>query len=275
MKQTEPLTAEAEKLENTEKLIVIEDIRAKIKLYGITANDLGFVASQNSNNQVKKQKFIVPTKYCNSETGQEWSGRGSSPKWIVEAKKAGKKKEDFLVGSDFISKKYLKKANVKPKHKIPKKSFDEQCEDAQLKYERRQFKYVLKLARKHFSDMYKEKRSLAMKKFKGGWLSRSQFMKMSYDPKYVGFAPDEILIGNYIQGRDELITHLEFHGCPDLLDVWEIEAEHNARMPKILQNPPKSEVDSVAIAESNKLLKKLNERNSGKNKKDRFKGIKV
>lgn len=105
MKQVELLKAEAEKLKKAETLIAIEDIKAKIKLYGITAKDLGLEISQNSNKQLKKHKSMVPTKYYNPETDDEWSGRGSSPKWIVEAVNNGKTREDFLVGSDFISKK--------------------------------------------------------------------------------------------------------------------------------------------------------------------------
>lgn len=105
MEQAKMLIQEAERLKKVEKVEAIEEIKAKIKLYGITSEDIGLAINENTSRQVKKQKATVPTKYHNPETGDEWSGRGSSPKWIVEAVNNGKRREDFLVGSDFISKK--------------------------------------------------------------------------------------------------------------------------------------------------------------------------
>jgi DNA-binding protein H-NS len=276
LQQIDKLREEADKLKIAEKLVVIEEINSKIKLYGITSNELVFIENQNA--KLDKRKSTVPTKYYNPATGQEWSGRGSTPKWLVEALNAGKKKEDFLVSSDFISKKTLKKADVKPRPKTPKKSLEEQFEDANIKYHRRLFNYVLKLAKKHFADLYKKKRILAMHRFKGWPLTRSQRMKLSYDPQYVGYSPDEILIGGYVRTREELVHRLEQHGVPYLLGLWEEKADQNVRVPKILLNPPKSdEIDSVAIADTSAFLKKIHEKSGGMgiNRKDKFKGIKV
>lgn len=108
-------------------------------------------------------------------------------------------------------------------------------------------------------------------------LNRKERMKMSYNPQYVGVAPEEIFIGGYVYSKSDLITHLEFHGVSDLLEVWEIEAIQNVRMPKILLTPPVSEIADISeIAVSNAFLKKIHEKNSGadRNRKDRFKDFK-
>lgn len=38
----------------------------------------------------------VPIKY-RDRNGNAWSGRGLTPRWLVAAEKAGKKRESFLV----------------------------------------------------------------------------------------------------------------------------------------------------------------------------------
>jgi DNA-binding protein H-NS len=48
----------------------------------------------------------VASKYRGPES-ETWAGRGASPRWLVEAIKGGKKREDFLIDQ----------AGVKPKRK--------------------------------------------------------------------------------------------------------------------------------------------------------------
>jgi len=39
----------------------------------------------------------VPAKFKNPKTGETWSGRGSTPKWLSEAEAGGAKRESFLI----------------------------------------------------------------------------------------------------------------------------------------------------------------------------------
>ena len=39
----------------------------------------------------------VAAKYRHPSTGETWSGRGATVRWLAEEMKAGKKKEDFLI----------------------------------------------------------------------------------------------------------------------------------------------------------------------------------
>jgi DNA-binding protein H-NS len=39
----------------------------------------------------------VEPKYKDPKTGEKWSGRGRTPRWLVKELNAGRKKEDFLI----------------------------------------------------------------------------------------------------------------------------------------------------------------------------------
>lgn len=43
-------------------------------------------------------KKAVQIKYRHPETGETWTGRGKSPRWILAAEAEGRKRDDFLVG---------------------------------------------------------------------------------------------------------------------------------------------------------------------------------
>ena len=105
--QAEKLMAEAEQLRRKETQEVIADIKAKIKAYGLTAEDLGFgaaAAARKSSPRAAKAgrvpkapKAAKAAKY-RGPNGETWSGgRGRKPRWITEALASGKKLEDFEV----------------------------------------------------------------------------------------------------------------------------------------------------------------------------------
>lgn len=50
--------------------------------------------STKSSKSIKGKK--VPVKY-RDQSGNSWSGRGMTPKWLKEAEKNGRKREQFLV----------------------------------------------------------------------------------------------------------------------------------------------------------------------------------
>ena len=94
----EKLLAEAEEMRIKELSDVIQDIKEKVKAYGLSAQDLGFSAEGGSRR--KRSSWATPKaapKY-RGPNGETWSGgRGRKPRWVTEALAAGKKLEQFAV----------------------------------------------------------------------------------------------------------------------------------------------------------------------------------
>jgi DNA-binding protein H-NS len=88
--QIAKLQAQAEDARRTELADVINTIREKIAEYGLTAQDLGFVAAARRGRPPKKAP--LPPRYQDPKTGATWSGRGKPPKWI-----AGKNRERYQI----------------------------------------------------------------------------------------------------------------------------------------------------------------------------------
>jgi DNA-binding protein H-NS len=84
------LQTQAEEARRTEIADVIAMIREKIVEYGLSAQDLGFVAAARRGRPPKKAP--LPPRYQDPKTGATWSGRGKPPKWI-----AGKNRERFQI----------------------------------------------------------------------------------------------------------------------------------------------------------------------------------
>lgn len=107
--------------QNREKAIA--DVVEKIRIYSLRPEELGFGMDQappttprNGESPGSPQdpsradrpaqarnglrigrRANVQAKYQGPEAGQQWSGRGKPPKWMVPLLDAGAKKEDFLV----------------------------------------------------------------------------------------------------------------------------------------------------------------------------------
>lgn len=92
-KEQERLAKEAEQILKDEKLQAIADIRNKMNAYGISIEEL-----QNAKvtTAPKKPRGVLPMKYADGQ-GNEWSGKGPKPHWIVSALANGKKLEDYLI----------------------------------------------------------------------------------------------------------------------------------------------------------------------------------
>ena len=98
--------AEAER----NKAPAVKKVQALMKKLGVTIADLngagGAHASPKdkkspgqkkaSSKSTKKSAGPVPVKY-RDETGNTWTGRGKTPRWLVEAEKAGKPRESFKI----------------------------------------------------------------------------------------------------------------------------------------------------------------------------------
>lgn len=94
LKQIESLTRQAEDLRRSEIDKVIGEIKEKMEKYGLTVADLGFGKSAG---KAKKSAGKVAAKYRDPESGETWSGRGRTPKWLADAEAKGKKRESFAV----------------------------------------------------------------------------------------------------------------------------------------------------------------------------------
>ena len=86
------LMQQAEATRKAEVRAVIDDIKAKMAEYGITAADLG---STGRSSRAKGR--TVAAKYKNVATGETWTGRGKMPRWLQAEVAAGRRKEDFLI----------------------------------------------------------------------------------------------------------------------------------------------------------------------------------
>lgn len=99
--QAEKLLAQAEQMRRQETEDAIADIKAKIKAYGLTAEDLGLSVSssgrQRASRRASSAKPSAPAKY-RGPNGETWSGgRGRKPQWVVDALAKGRKLEDFEI----------------------------------------------------------------------------------------------------------------------------------------------------------------------------------
>lgn len=119
--QIQQLQLEAEALKAKEKHGVISRIKEAIEVYGLTTEDLfpsgptikvarksgrraRSVAERDVSAPPKKRRGrasssagkSVPVKYSDGK-GNEWSGRGSQPRWLKAALSEGKGIESFLV----------------------------------------------------------------------------------------------------------------------------------------------------------------------------------
>lgn len=96
--QAEKLLEEAEHLRRQEISVVVNDIKAKIAEYGLSAADLGFtnIAAPRKAAGRKVEQAVSAVRY-RGPNGEPWSGMGRQPQWLKNALAEGKSKEDFRV----------------------------------------------------------------------------------------------------------------------------------------------------------------------------------
>ena len=111
--QAEDLMRQAEAARKVEIGAAIAEIKAKMKAYGITLEDLDgktraakgrkpkaakpAKAATGAKAKAAKPRKPVAAKYRNSATGETWSGRGKPPKWLAAELAKGRKREEFSV----------------------------------------------------------------------------------------------------------------------------------------------------------------------------------
>lgn len=93
--QADALLAQAELARQQELSEVIQDIKAKMKQYGLTVADLGSAAS--SQRKAGKSKSAAPAKY-RGPNGELWAGGlGRKPEWVRALVAEGKSIDDYLI----------------------------------------------------------------------------------------------------------------------------------------------------------------------------------
>lgn len=109
--QIERLQHEAAILRERQKKPILAAIAQAIHHYEITLPELRGAVSSTAPRGAGKAIRLgggrdvthpltgrkVPAKFKNPKTGETWSGRGSTPKWLSEAEAAGAKRESFLI----------------------------------------------------------------------------------------------------------------------------------------------------------------------------------
>jgi DNA-binding protein H-NS len=98
--QIEQLQRQAELLRAKHKKPVITAIIQAMTQYGITHQELraaGNGAATTNGTAGRRKTRRVPPKYRNPKTGETWSGRGRTARWIAEAEREGKSRDKFLI----------------------------------------------------------------------------------------------------------------------------------------------------------------------------------
>ncbi len=102
------LQLRAARLRAKQKAPVIQAVISAIHDYQITPEDLGISATSRGpwDNMVKathqrhgRRRIYGPVapKYRHPKTGETWTGRGRTARWLAEEEKKGKNREEFLV----------------------------------------------------------------------------------------------------------------------------------------------------------------------------------
>ena len=102
--QIEKLQKQAQQIKTKEFAKTVQDIKEKMRAFGITVKDLQSAKSPRGTKSLdasaKKPRKAsskmagskVAAKYRDPVSGKEWSGRGLAPKWLQ-----GREKSEFLI----------------------------------------------------------------------------------------------------------------------------------------------------------------------------------
>ena len=94
--QAERLLAQAEEMREQEIAGAIADIKEKMRLYGLTAEDLGLGRAGGA--RAPRGKAVAAAVKYRGPNGETWSGgRGRKPQWVTQALQQGHKLEEFAV----------------------------------------------------------------------------------------------------------------------------------------------------------------------------------
>ena len=102
--QIDQLRRQTELLRAKHKRSVLNAILDAMAQYGISYEELRGASAYGSDEGVigSSARAVrpgkrVPPKYRNPKTGETWSGRGRTARWIAEAEREGKSRDKFLI----------------------------------------------------------------------------------------------------------------------------------------------------------------------------------
>ncbi len=93
MKQIADLQKQADHLQSSERKGAIDQVNSLVAQFGIKVSEVRFNVKSGANRKTSS----VAVKYRDS-SGNTWTGRGRTPRWLAEAETHGKRRESFLVG---------------------------------------------------------------------------------------------------------------------------------------------------------------------------------
>ena len=98
LKEIEELQKHAEKLKKHETGKAIEDVKAIVAKYGLTAQDIGFQVSRSSSTAAVRKQKGSPKYRSDTDSADTYGGKGPLPKWLKDKIADGRGKEEFKIG---------------------------------------------------------------------------------------------------------------------------------------------------------------------------------
>lgn len=109
--QIQKLQKQADDIKSREFDKTVEEIRAKMEAFGITAKDLqtvkrgvrgskgkkSVVASKSAGKRASKAAGSTVAAKYQGPNGETWTGRGLSPRWMKSLMEQGRTKEEFAI----------------------------------------------------------------------------------------------------------------------------------------------------------------------------------
>ena len=92
IEQRDALNFQIASMQQAQRAEVLAEIRATMREYQISVEDLGLTRKPAREPKVKGE-----AKYRDPVTQKTWSGRGKRPQWIHDALAAGKSLEEFAI----------------------------------------------------------------------------------------------------------------------------------------------------------------------------------
>src|SRR5690625_1656377 len=104
LSEKEKIEKEIQKLKDDARALVerhrgpaLESILRAMREYDITPQEVASAYKKANKTTRQGSKRTVPPKYHDPDTGQTWTGRGRTPRWLVAAEEQGRHRDEFLI----------------------------------------------------------------------------------------------------------------------------------------------------------------------------------
>lgn len=96
-KEIQKLKDEARALQERHRAPALDSIVRAMLEYDISLQDVSAAYNSATKTSRRGSKQTVAPKYRDPATGQTWSGRGRTPRWLTAAEEHGRHRDDFLI----------------------------------------------------------------------------------------------------------------------------------------------------------------------------------